>query len=267
MAKLDSILIFDLIGKMAHFRKFYTNSSSLSYHIPPRSTISGTIAAIMGLEKDSYYDLLSPKHSRIAISLRTPTRSIMQTVNSLLTTTLQNLSGYGYRTQIPTEIVVPEDGTSNLKYRVFFWHDQFSIMEDLGARLKGGKSSYPISLGTASMISKALFVDWPRIENIKIMQPADHDVDVVTPCPVEAINFKEMKGKNRSIRYIKDIMPFAFGDNRSLTKNIDFVYEKGGAPMPVRLNMPYVNVIYATANEVLSENLFFSEDYYLGEKN
>ena len=47
------IIVFDIKGKFAHFRKFYTNSSSLTYGIPPRTAICGILAAILGLERDS----------------------------------------------------------------------------------------------------------------------------------------------------------------------------------------------------------------------
>ncbi|KPA09783.1 CRISPR-associated protein Cas5 domain protein, partial [Candidatus Magnetomorum sp. HK-1] len=37
------ILSFRLNGRFAHFRKFYTNSSSLSYFVPPRTAIIGML--------------------------------------------------------------------------------------------------------------------------------------------------------------------------------------------------------------------------------
>ncbi len=64
------ITVFDLYGKFAHFRKFYTNSSSLTYLIPPRTTIEGIIAALLGYERDSYYDVLSVDKLNIAVKKR-----------------------------------------------------------------------------------------------------------------------------------------------------------------------------------------------------
>ncbi|HBM79479.1 MAG TPA: CRISPR-associated protein Cas5, partial [Clostridiaceae bacterium] len=43
-------------GKMAHFRKYYSNSSALSYFIPPRTTIIGIVAGFLGYERDTYYE-------------------------------------------------------------------------------------------------------------------------------------------------------------------------------------------------------------------
>lgn len=60
-------LVFDLKGKFAHFRKFYTNSSSLSYLVPPRTVIEGMVAAILGFERDSYYDMFSAENLLVAV--------------------------------------------------------------------------------------------------------------------------------------------------------------------------------------------------------
>ncbi|MCB5267201.1 MAG: CRISPR-associated protein Cas5, partial [Candidatus Cloacimonetes bacterium] len=45
----DTILELRLSGNLAHFRKFYTNASSLSYTIPPRTAICGLVASILML--------------------------------------------------------------------------------------------------------------------------------------------------------------------------------------------------------------------------
>jgi len=33
------ILSFDIVGKFAHFKKYYANNTALSFSIPPRTTI------------------------------------------------------------------------------------------------------------------------------------------------------------------------------------------------------------------------------------
>ena len=52
--EISKILIFDIKGPMAHFRKFYTNSSSLSYLFPPRTVVAGIIAGILGLPSERF---------------------------------------------------------------------------------------------------------------------------------------------------------------------------------------------------------------------
>lgn len=59
--RFDKIIKFNLSGKFAHFRKFYTNSSALSYLIPPKTVIMGIIASILEYDRDQYYDLFDKK--------------------------------------------------------------------------------------------------------------------------------------------------------------------------------------------------------------
>ncbi len=68
---LQTILKLKLSGRMAHFRKFYTNASSLTYTIPPRTSICGIVGSILELPRDSYYDQLSSEKLRVAIRLCT----------------------------------------------------------------------------------------------------------------------------------------------------------------------------------------------------
>lgn len=65
----DTLLELRLTGKFAHFRKFYTNASSLTYSIPPRTAVCGIIASILMRPRDSYYEMLSSKNFGVAISL------------------------------------------------------------------------------------------------------------------------------------------------------------------------------------------------------
>jgi len=58
------LLIFDWKGRMGHFRKLDTNSSSLTYSFPSRTTIAGMIAGVLGYEKDSYYELFRRKGAK-----------------------------------------------------------------------------------------------------------------------------------------------------------------------------------------------------------
>ena len=75
----EAVAVFDLTGSMAHFRKYYTNSSSLTYGFPPRSVLMGVVAAVLGMERDSYYETLD--RGRFSVAVKVPGRRLMQTVN------------------------------------------------------------------------------------------------------------------------------------------------------------------------------------------
>ena len=69
------IFSFHLRGKMAHFRKYYSNSSALSYFIPPRTTVVGILAGLLGRERDTYYNEFSLKKCNIALAIQSPIKN------------------------------------------------------------------------------------------------------------------------------------------------------------------------------------------------
>ena len=79
----DRIIQLEISGTFAHFRKFYTNSSSLTYTIPPRTAVCGLLASICEMQRDSYYDVFSHENLGVGIAV-TPgfmAKKTMQTLN------------------------------------------------------------------------------------------------------------------------------------------------------------------------------------------
>ena len=51
----NKLLAFDICGDYGYFRRGYTSTSTITFPFPSRTSISGLIAGIIGLEKDSYH--------------------------------------------------------------------------------------------------------------------------------------------------------------------------------------------------------------------
>ena len=85
MKPLEKVLCFRIFGSFAHFRKFYTNASSLSYLVPPRTVITGMLGSILKLPRDSYYELFNEEDCQIsaAISQAAVIKKTTQSVNLL----------------------------------------------------------------------------------------------------------------------------------------------------------------------------------------
>lgn len=85
------VLSFTVRGN-AHFRKVEGNSTAQTYRVIPRTTAAGLIAALVGLEWNTYYDLFRVDNSAIAVIAETPLRttsipiSEVDTSESALTT-------------------------------------------------------------------------------------------------------------------------------------------------------------------------------------
>lgn len=79
---IDHLIAFTLSGRFAHFRKFYTNSSSLSYLVPPRTVVMGILASILMIPRDAYYDTFNPDLCKISVSAA-PGSDIKKTIQSV----------------------------------------------------------------------------------------------------------------------------------------------------------------------------------------
>ena len=227
------LVAFDLVGSMAHFRKFYTNSSSLSYHLPPRTTIAGIIAGILGYQRDAYYEEFGLPSARMGVSLRTPVRTVVQTVSLLNTKRdTEDWCGTKSRTLVPTEFVLPKEGNL-LRYRVFFQHKSSELTKEFYNRVKNGKSAYPVFLGSAFCLAK--------VENTKLYKHTEIEwktvvgrleVEVDTAIPVECLEDILMQ---EGMRVFVDQIPLSFDKERLLNSVTRIVWEENAKPLKVVL--------------------------------
>ena len=157
----NKVLIFDIKGPMAHFRKYYTNSSSLSYMFPPRTVITGLIAGLLGVPSERFrsenekifYEQFDSINCFVAISIRSKIRKMMQTLN-YYNVEIKNKS---LRYQIPVEILLPIDANQIL-YRIYFFHSDEQRFNALKERLEKRKYCYPPYLGISEFLASIDYV-------------------------------------------------------------------------------------------------------------
>ena len=260
MESKQGILIFDLVGKFAHFRKFYTNSSSLSYLFPPRTTIEGIIAGILGIDRDCYYDILSPEKCRITISPKTPVRSLFQTLNYLYVKSASALNGKDGRTQIPLEIIVPKFFNENLRYRIYV-SGEADLLSNLGHKLTKDQAFYPTSLGSAQFLCKAIFIANTPPEQV-IQQPVNETISINTPLiATDEVIKSILVAGNTGLKILTDIFPFHFQRGRIPMQNQKLIFDRDFRPLMVsNLNITVTKVNYTKDSEVCEENIFFADN-------
>lgn len=246
-----NLLIFDVIGKMAHFRKYYTNSSSLSYYFPPRTALTGLIAGIIGMKRDTYYEIFSSNKTKIAISIKTPLRKIIQTVNYVWADEPNKLNlSKGQHTQIPLEVVVPDSFEENIRYRIFFSHTNEEIIDKVLLAVKDQKFVYPPYLGISEFIAKIEFVDY--VDSIY----EEHGKTVLD----SILNIKYLENgvldPSYDSLYIREMTPFEFDNERNLVNSpAYFIVEVRTGKIAVQLEKPYYKVIHRKGEE----NIVFME--------
>jgi len=118
--KLMKILAFDIWGDFAHFRKYYTTSSPLTFSFPPPPTISGILGAIYGCDKftNEYLKLFGTDSCKISLKILSTIKKTRIGLNLINTKdgfwVPIKKKNHEPRTQIPVEFV------KNPKYRIFF---------------------------------------------------------------------------------------------------------------------------------------------------
>ncbi|WP_027364932.1 CRISPR-associated protein Cas5 [Desulfotruncus alcoholivorax] len=220
-----NILSFRLKGKMGHFRRYYSNSSSLTYSIPPRTTICGILAGILGMERDSYYEQFSVENCDIALALLSPIKKQIHTLNLLMIKSDNDLNGsQEFHTQIPTEMILPANIRSGeLHYQIWVHHKNTHIMnvlhEVLGQADYGYGSRYiPVSLGTAYHLG------WLEYDGIIkgvecYSEDAEDALEFDSVLPINCLKQLCLDAVEIGDRFIREELPLEFDKDRRLTAN------------------------------------------------
>ena len=234
---MGEVLVFDLTGPMAHFRKYYTNTSALTYGFPPRTVLMGVTAAVLGFERDSYYERLGSGH--FAVAIKGAVRRLLQTVNYVRTKKedlglmrrLQRVPG----TQTPLEFLLPGGEHRSLRFRVFFGHPDGGVVREAAARLREGRPFFPLYLGLTECPAGAGYVG--------LFGPGDYETlpphtpvsltSVASASHLDQVDLSALPGA----RLVRERAPHAFGPGRTLRPPIAVIYDAGGQPLPASLRV------------------------------
>lgn len=222
------VLAFHLMGKMAHFRKYYSNSTALSYYLPPVVTVKGILAGLLGRERDSYYTEFSDDVCKIAVGIGAKARKITQAMNLLKVENSGDLNGssrpskkvYGANhTQNDTEWIAPENfQTGALCYPVRFWHKDDTLMAELAEKLCSFPRAYG-SEGISLALGSAQCLGW--IENAKLLETEQMQSDCLKTrfaVPTSAVKGLDRSVSLRNISLLKEETMVEFDAKRRITE-------------------------------------------------
>lgn len=227
------MIIFELWGKFAHFRKFYTNSSSLSYSVPPRTTIEGIIAALLGYDRDSYYELLNADNLHVAVKKLGRSRKVMQSINYMKATSSGELNLPKEHTQIPLELLV---GNNNIRYRFYVTHEDEQVLGEISERILKNRPVFPLYFGSAPFSCYIDYIDkleWTWNEN------AEYELisTVINNDKIQEIDIINIEG-----HLMRERMPRDFGKGRVIKEVTTYVYEDEGRPLRAKIDGKYARL-------------------------
>jgi CRISPR-associated protein Cas5h len=239
------VLSLHFKGKMAHFRKYYSNSSALSYFIPPRTTIIGIIAGILGYKRDTYYDDFSLKNCSISLACCNPLKKITQTMNYLMIKSKNDFNGSQQNhSQTSMEFVIPEDIKNGcIDYEIFICHRNDSIMQKLKNVCSKDLPVYN-SCGIGVALGTAFNLGWIEYGGLfEGIEKSNAEVTTNSIMGIDSIEKILLKKERADNFLIKERIPIEFDNERKITPNglKDFVIDLKGNPVNV-VSRKYVSL-------------------------
>jgi len=241
---VDQFIVFDWKGKMAHFRQFDTNSSSLSYSFPPPTVIMGMIAGLMGMKRDDYYDRLGPEKLKISVQIKTIPRKIMQTMNYIFAKSPNdlNMSAREKHTQIPVELVTAKDfPNEELCYRIILHTNDETLYSFIMEALIEKKYKFLPYFGSAPFQS---WIEWPG--SIKSVTPIENKTVIIdTTTAVKNIDLSTLsmeKIDGFPPAFYREHVRRFFTGNRQPGDVMDVIWERNRGKIKARFKQPVYHI-------------------------
>lgn len=223
----DKFLIFDIWGDYAHFKKYYTTSSPLTFSIPPRTVLIGLISAIIGLDKEEYLQSMTKEKAEIAVRILNPIKKFRITQNLINTK-----DGYWIpvrrgrhepRTQIRFEFL------KEPKFRVYCSHNDAEIYSELKRNLRNHKTVYTPYLGISELIG-----DFAFVEESTIIEKLNGEgfTEICTAVPLDTITEPQLL--RPGWKYFKERVPTEMLPGRIVTEYREVLYEIQGKPIKAK---------------------------------
>ena len=221
---MDKILKFKIWGDYAHFKKFYTTTSPLTFEFPPPPTIIGIISAIIGLDKEEYLEYFqNPDDFKIALSIVNPIKKVRWTQN--LIDTKHHFWRIENRTQIRIEFL------KDSAFVIYFSHKDENIYNRLKRNLENHKSIYSISLGLSELLANFILLDEAKIEDSK----SDGWIEIDSVLPYSSLLDDNSVDFEISREIFKVNFPILMQPNRVVNKREDILFERNGKPIKCKI--------------------------------
>ncbi len=218
---------FEVWSDYAHFRRGYTTTSPLSYPIPSRTALSGIIAAILGLPRDSYYELLNEENSAIALQILNPIKKV--TINRNLVDTKGGLWGIEEPLKRRTQIVY--EYIKEPKYRLFVWLRDNEKFKDLQKAVTERKTVYTIYMGISEHIAQFSPYEEGFFE-AELTHADGNVVEIHSIVPSEKAKIIiDQNDKDYVYGYAR--VPGFMNINRVVKKYLDIYFEENGRPLKI----------------------------------
>lgn len=200
------VLLFTVSGTFAHWRKWFTTTSALTYGFPPRTSIIGMIGAILGVRRNKLAEVFPIDATRIAVCPLVPI------VKDRLPQKWRQSPPRLFRGKFDTA-KMGESFQENLEvirrpyYRIVFWHRDKALMREFKERLQEKRWVYPPCMGIMGFLAD---VEWEREDWAEEITVERADICSVLPldeATAKAIDLSESEAILREERVPNEVFP------------------------------------------------------------
>lgn len=232
----ERCLSFTVRGPWGHFRRIEGNIVKQTYRIIPRTTVAGLLAAVLGIERDGYYDLFAPGESAVAIEPVREIRTVNMPMNTLSTASgnLQSLNGRGkLSVKLPDPTTLRQQHNYEVlvdpAYRIDIALSDGNRYRELRETLDAGKSHYIPSFGLSEHLAE---IDYHG--EFSVEEGSHDDTPKVDSAVPDAVDDVVIKAGTRC--QIEESPAFMQADDggRTTTGFTTYSYNPDAEPLPVR---------------------------------
>jgi CRISPR-associated protein Cas5h len=213
---VEHIVIFELRGPLAHYRRPDTLGTHASYPFIPRTTLRGLIAAVLGLEVRPDCDPL-PLAAHCALRLMRPVRTVTQQLSLHGKKWIGAGPNESFHRPTTIELIIEPH------YRVYF---AGPLGEDLAARLQRKQSTFHTYLGSAFCLT---FPEWDSLKPVEPIPDAPGSISCNTVVPSAAIARLDIETGRQYARVGGLLMEHIGG--RRFRGTLSVIYEISGQPV------------------------------------
>ncbi len=224
------VLVFDLFGDFAHFRKYYSTTSPVTFTIIPPVTVLGILGAILGLEKkeNQYLTRLNKAKTLLAVQILSEVKKIRMGIN--LVNTKGNIwvpkqRREGARTQIRFEFL------KDVAYRLYITMEDKNLFHQLTQMVKEHKTFYTVSLGLSELLADFNYVG---IKEFTWEEGNGFFVDIDSAVPINSLMENGVQ-ITPGQRFLKEMVPVHMDHQRIVRDYSEMLVESQGNPLSLKL--------------------------------
>jgi len=229
---MDQLLVFDLWGQYAHYKKIFATTTALTYPIPVKTALYGMFGAMLGLEKqdNQYLKFFQPGQCKVGIQILNPIT--YQKININLRSVFGPMKPNDNRKPTMVEFIYRP------YYRIFFTHSDRQVYENMRTCLFSKQVVFTPTLGLANLLAN---YEWVGEYPFKPILSGGH-LPVATVIPRrQLIQIDHSQAFSRTGSRIMEIAQYALemDPSRDVTDRDDIIFDQNGNALSAITKTPF----------------------------